>query len=219
MTANPAARHRRHAARRPSVAHRDAHAHRGHAADLRRTRRRRLLVAGVLGRRDLRRLRALPRRRPLGAPAPAARGAAEHEDADAAARPEPARLSPLRRRRRARLRGALVENGMDVLRIFDALNDIRNLETAIAATKSAGGHAQGTLCYTTSPVHGAIPRPSSRWRRTLERMDCDTIAIKDMAGLLTPDATSELVRGLKQAVNLPIHLHSHRRRASRRCAS
>ena len=100
-----------------------------------------------------------------------------------------------------------IANGMDVFRIFDALNDIRNLETAIAATKAGGGHAQGTLCYTTSPVHGT--ETFVEMARELERMDCDTIAIKDMAGLLTPEATESLVRGLKQAVKLPIHLHSH----------
>ena len=100
-----------------------------------------------------------------------------------------------------------VANGMDVFRIFDALNDIRNLETAIAATKAAGAHAQGTLCYTTSPVHSA--ETFVDMARTLAAMDCDSIAIKDMAGLLTPDATGELVRSLKAAVNVPIHLHSH----------
>ncbi len=100
-----------------------------------------------------------------------------------------------------------VANGMDVFRIFDALNDIRNLETAIAATKAAGAHAQGTLCYTTSPVHSA--ETFVEMAKTLAAMDCDSIAIKDMAGLLTPDATGELVRNLKAAVNVPIHLHSH----------
>lgn len=100
-----------------------------------------------------------------------------------------------------------VANGMDVLRIFDAMNDIRNLETAIAATKSAGAHAQGTLCYTTSPVHDTDT--FVEMARTLAAMDCDSIAIKDMAGLLTPTATEALVKGLKSAVDLPIHLHSH----------
>ncbi len=100
-----------------------------------------------------------------------------------------------------------VANGMDVFRIFDALNDLRNLEIAIAAVKRAGKHAQGTLCYTTSPVHsieGFVEQA-----KELARMDCDSIAIKDMAGLLTPKATYELVRALKQAVKLPLHLHSH----------
>ncbi len=97
--------------------------------------------------------------------------------------------------------------GMDVFRIFDALNDLRNLETAIAAVKRAGKHAQGTLCYTTSPVHsieGFVEQA-----RELAKMDCDSIAIKDMASLLTPRATYELVQALKQAVKLPLHLHCH----------
>lgn len=100
-----------------------------------------------------------------------------------------------------------VANGMDVFRIFDAMNDLRNLETSIAAVKSEGAHAQGTLCYTTSPVHGT--ETFVDMARRLADMDCDSIAIKDMAGLLTPTATDELVRALKQAVDLPIHLHSH----------
>ncbi|HEB77018.1 MAG TPA: oxaloacetate decarboxylase subunit alpha [Methylothermaceae bacterium] len=98
-------------------------------------------------------------------------------------------------------------NGMDVFRIFDALNDLRNLETAIAATKRAGKHAQGTLCYTVSPVHSV--ETFVEQARELARMDCDSIAIKDMAGLLTPNVTAELVRAIKAAVNLPLHLHSH----------
>lgn len=100
-----------------------------------------------------------------------------------------------------------VANGMDVFRIFDAMNDLRNLETSITAVKSAGAHAQGTLCYTTSPVHDTDT--FVEMARRLEGMDCDSIAIKDMAGLLTPSATDALVRELKQAVKLPIHLHSH----------
>ncbi len=97
--------------------------------------------------------------------------------------------------------------GIDVFRIFDALNDLRNLETAIAVTKRVGKHAQGTLCYTVSPVHsieGFVEQA-----RELARMDCDSIAIKDMAGLLTPNATAELVRAVKAAVSLPLHLHCH----------
>ncbi|MEE4298576.1 MAG: sodium-extruding oxaloacetate decarboxylase subunit alpha [Pseudomonadales bacterium] len=100
-----------------------------------------------------------------------------------------------------------VANGMDVFRIFDALNDVRNLETAIAAVKSAGAHAQGTLCYTTSPVHGT--ETFVEMAKALVAMDCDTIAIKDMAGLLTPGASYDLVRALKQTVDLPVHFHSH----------
>lgn len=98
-------------------------------------------------------------------------------------------------------------NGMDVFRIFDALNDIRNLRTAIEATKEAGKHAQGTICYTTSPVHDINSFVSLA--KDLAALGCDSIAIKDMAGLLTPYATSELVKALKDTINVPIHLHSH----------
>ncbi len=97
--------------------------------------------------------------------------------------------------------------GMDVFRIFDALNDLRNLQTAIAAVKRAGKHAQGTLCYTVSPVHSIESFVAQA--KELARMDCDSIAIKDMAGLLTPRTAYELVRALKQAVKLPLHLHCH----------
>ena len=99
------------------------------------------------------------------------------------------------------------ENGMDVFRIFDALNDIRNLTTAIEATKLSGKHAQGTICYTTSPVHNIDV--FVELGKSLAYLGCDSIAIKDMAGLLTPYATSELVKALKDTVDLPLHLHSH----------
>ena len=97
--------------------------------------------------------------------------------------------------------------GIDVFRIFDALNDIRNLETAVAAVKATDKHAQGAICYTVSPVHG-IPQFVAMAKQ-LETMGCDSIAIKDMAGLLTPMATAELVAELVKAVSVPIHLHSH----------
>lgn len=98
-------------------------------------------------------------------------------------------------------------NGMDVFRIFDALNDVRNLRVSIEAVKAAGKHAQGTICYTTSPVHGI--EQFVNLARELEGMGCDSIAIKDMAGLLTPFVTADLVNALQGAVKLPIHLHSH----------
>ncbi|WP_305857098.1 sodium-extruding oxaloacetate decarboxylase subunit alpha [Balneatrix alpica] len=98
-------------------------------------------------------------------------------------------------------------NGMDVFRIFDALNDVRNLRTAIEATKAAGKHAQGTLCYTTSPVHTLDAYV--QLAKELEAMGADSIAIKDMAGLLTPQATSDLVKALKDQISLPLFLHSH----------
>jgi len=98
-------------------------------------------------------------------------------------------------------------NGMDVFRIFDALNDVRNLRVAIEAVKESGKHAQGAICYTTSPVHG-IPQFMAM-AKELEAMGCDSLAIKDMAGLLTPYVTADLVKALRNTVNLPIHLHSH----------
>ena len=79
-------------------------------------------------------------------------------------------------------------NGMDVFRIFDALNDTRNLVTAIDAVKETDKHAQGTICYTTSPVHNIDT--FIQQARTLESMGCDSIALKDMAGLLTPYVTA-----------------------------
>ncbi|BAN69264.1 sodium-extruding oxaloacetate decarboxylase subunit alpha [endosymbiont of unidentified scaly snail isolate Monju] len=102
---------------------------------------------------------------------------------------------------------AAARNGMDVFRIFDALNDTRNLRTAIEATLEAGKHAQGTICYTVSPVHDIAG--FVKMGRELAAMGCHSICIKDMAGLLTPYATGELVQALKDAVDLPLHLHSH----------
>ncbi|MEN8762204.1 MAG: sodium-extruding oxaloacetate decarboxylase subunit alpha [Thiogranum sp.] len=99
------------------------------------------------------------------------------------------------------------QDGIDVFRIFDALNDVRNLETAIAAVIETGKHAQGTICYTTSPVH-SIPQFVTMAKQ-LADLGCDSIAIKDMAGLLTPMVTAELVAELRNAVSLPIHLHCH----------
>ncbi len=99
------------------------------------------------------------------------------------------------------------ENGIDVFRVFDALNDLRNLETAMAAVKAAGKHAQGTICYTTSPVHTAELFVAQA--RRLQDMGADSIAIKDMAGLLTPYGTFELVQAIKAAVPLPLAIHSH----------
>src|SRR5690554_6787750 len=99
------------------------------------------------------------------------------------------------------------DNGIDVFRVFDALNDIRNLETAMKAVKKAGKNAQGTICYTTSPVHTS--ELFVTLAKEMATMGADSIAIKDMAGLLTPYATYDLVKALKAAVNLPIVIHSH----------
>ena len=98
-------------------------------------------------------------------------------------------------------------NGIDVFRVFDAMNDMRNLETALRAVKQVGKHAQGTISYTVSPVHTI-----DRWvdlGRQLEDAGADSICIKDMAGLLTPYAGFELVTKLKAAVSIPLQLHCH----------
>ena len=100
------------------------------------------------------------------------------------------------------------ENGIDVFRIFDAMNDVRNLETAIRAVKKSGKHAQGTLCYTTSPVHTTEEFVAQA--KAMADMGVDSIAIKDMAGLLTPFATGALVAALKEALpELDVVVHSH----------
>ncbi|MDP4210160.1 MAG: oxaloacetate decarboxylase subunit alpha [Bacteroidota bacterium] len=100
-----------------------------------------------------------------------------------------------------------VANGMDIIRIFDALNDPRNIETAIKACKKEGGHAQATVCYTTSPVHSLDLFVADAKR--LESMGADSICIKDMAGLLLPYAAYDLVKAIREAVNIPLALHSH----------
>ena len=98
-------------------------------------------------------------------------------------------------------------NGVDVFRTFDAMNDLRNLRTAITQVKKNDKHAEGTICYTVSPVHTLDHFVDLG--KGLEDMGCDTLAIKDMAGLLTPASISELVTALKGAVSIPLHLHCH----------
>lgn len=98
-------------------------------------------------------------------------------------------------------------NGVDVFRVFDAMNDPRNLERAIKAVKANDGHAQGTISYTVSPVHTL-----ESWvelARTIAEMGADSLAIKDMAGLLTPYTAFELVTRLKQTLDIPIHMQCH----------
>ena len=99
------------------------------------------------------------------------------------------------------------ENGVDVFRVFDAMNDPRNLETALKAVKKQGKHAQGTLSYTTSPVHN-----TQAWislAKQIEDMGADSIAIKDMAGVLTPYDAFELITKLKAQTDLEVQLHAH----------
>lgn len=100
-----------------------------------------------------------------------------------------------------------VSNGIDIIRIFDALNDLRNVEVTAAQTKKEGAHLQLCIAYTTSPVHTveAFVKLASQ----MKDLGADSICIKDMAGLLTPTAAKELVYGIKQATALPIQVHSH----------
>ncbi|MBR7033077.1 MAG: oxaloacetate decarboxylase subunit alpha [Clostridia bacterium] len=100
-----------------------------------------------------------------------------------------------------------VANGIDVIRIFDALNDARNLKTAIDATKKEGGHVQAAMSYTLSPVHSVDS--FAAYAKELEEMGADSICIKDMAGLLTPYTAYDLVKALKETVNVPIQVHTH----------
>lgn len=100
-----------------------------------------------------------------------------------------------------------IDNGIDILRIFDALNDVRNLETAINAAKKYGGHVQAAISYTTGPVFDIDYY--CNYAKQLENAGADSICIKDMAGLLTPYGTYDLVKALKETVNIPIQLHSH----------
>ena len=100
-----------------------------------------------------------------------------------------------------------IANGIDIIRIFDCLNDIRNLETAVKATKKEKGHAQIALCYTLGDAY-----TMDYWKniaKEIEEMGADSLCIKDMAGLLTPYAAAELVTALKEGTTLPIDLHTH----------
>ena len=100
-----------------------------------------------------------------------------------------------------------IKNGIDIIRIFDALNDIRNLECAVKATKKYGGECQIALSYTTSPVHTV--QYYVELAKEIEKMGADSICIKDMAGVLLPTAAYELISALKQNTKLPNELHSH----------
>ena len=100
-----------------------------------------------------------------------------------------------------------IENGIDIIRIFDALNDVRNLEQAIKSTKKYGGLVEGTLSYTISPIHNE--EYFVNLAKDLEQMGADTICIKDMANLLLPMDAYSLVKRLKETVSIPIHLHTH----------
>lgn len=101
------------------------------------------------------------------------------------------------------------ENGMDVFRVFDALNDIRNLQRAIAAVRRTGKHAQGTICYTVSPLHTVQGFVDMAQR--LVDMGCDSICLKDMAALLKPQPAWDIVRGIKErcGAGVRVHVHTH----------
>ena len=100
-----------------------------------------------------------------------------------------------------------VDNGISIIRIFDALNDVRNMELAIKVSKEAGAHVQGTISYTVSPVHDIDSYV--KLAKELAQLDCDSICIKDMAGLLKPYVAYDLVKKIKEETKLPVQLHCH----------
>lgn len=100
-----------------------------------------------------------------------------------------------------------IDNGIDIVRIFDALNDVRNMKKAIEFTNKYGGHAQGTIVYTTSPIHDIDHYVKTA--KELIDVGIDSLCLKDMAGLLTPYRSYELIKRLKEETDLPIQLHSH----------
>lgn len=100
-----------------------------------------------------------------------------------------------------------IENGIDIIRIFDALNDLRNLETSAKAIKKYGGHLQIAMSYTTSPVHSVEYYVDLA--KKSEKMGADSICVKDMSGILTPDTAYKLIKALKENIKVPINFHTH----------
>lgn len=98
-------------------------------------------------------------------------------------------------------------NGVDIFRVFDALNDIRNMEKSMETVKDIGAHLQGTICYTTSPVHSN--EKFIEMAEDLYAKGSDSICIKDMAGLIMPDDAGEIITGIKRTIDIPVNLHSH----------
>ncbi len=98
-------------------------------------------------------------------------------------------------------------NGVGVFRVFDALNDLRNMQKSMETVRDIGAHLQGTICYTTSPVHST--EGFIGMARELYAKECDSICIKDMAGLIMPEATRDLITGIKEEMDIPVDLHSH----------
>jgi pyruvate carboxylase subunit B len=99
------------------------------------------------------------------------------------------------------------KNGVDIFRVFDALNDIRNMKRSMDQVKKTGAHLQGAICYTTSPVHST--QTFIEMAKELYSNECDSICIKDMAGLIMPEQTRELISGIKKAIDVKVCLHSH----------
>ena len=99
------------------------------------------------------------------------------------------------------------KHGMDIFRIFDALNDMRNIRKAVESVKAAGKHAQGVICYTSSPVHSI--EAFLQLGEEIESMGCDSICIKDMAGLIPPVVAYKIVKGLKERCKIPVNIHTH----------
>ena len=99
------------------------------------------------------------------------------------------------------------DNGMDIFRIFDAMNDMRNIRVSVEAVKQNNKHAQGAICYTTSPIH-TLDRFVAIGKE-MQEMGCDSVAIKDMAGLLTPQVAADLVKSLVDELSIPVFIHSH----------
>ncbi len=102
---------------------------------------------------------------------------------------------------------ASIENGMDIIRIFDALNDLRNIQTAVDECLKNNGHAQGTICYTLSPIHNLNMYVGLG--KEIEQMGCQSLCIKDMAGIMSPKECFDLVTALKQEIHIPIYVHTH----------
>ena len=100
-----------------------------------------------------------------------------------------------------------IEHGIDIIRLFDALNDVRNLEASIKAIKKYGGHAQGAICYTTGPIYDM--QYFVKLAKTMQSMGVDSLAIKDMAGILTPKNAYDLVAEIKRECDLPLAVHTH----------
>ena len=100
-----------------------------------------------------------------------------------------------------------IENGMDIIRIFDALNDVRNIETAVDETVKNGAIASGAICYTISPIHTL--ESYVELAKNMQSIGCQTIAVKDMAGILSPEESYKLISALKNAIDVPIVLHTH----------